>query len=619
VTEAANVWEIGPQASLAAGFQNPPEPEPLQPRDPVRVGGYTLIGRLGVGGMGVAYLARDEAGREVALKVVHAGLAEHEEFRARFIREVTAARRVSGRHTARVLDADALADPPWLATEYFRCWTLEQQVPRFGALTAENAGTLIAGLADALATMHARGLVHRDLKPSNILLAPDGPRIIDFGLARAADLTSLTTTGRLPGTPGYMAPEQIEGRETGPPADVFALGANLVYATTGTSPFWHNSPTTLMHRTVHGEPDLGAMPEGLREVTLRCLAKEAGDRPTAAELAAEFGDSAAARRHLGHSTPLVIFGGGPATEAVEDTDSGRGDLSETERIVPIGGGAISSRNIDFPPPARRRKPVLVIGATAAGLMVAALVALALATSGGSTAAPPVPAISSRSSISSSSTPSTAPPTSPSSRSGSAIPAQPPPLPRTLVGYSGRLLGQDLAWFLSLRIPAASAPWSGGGLWSAIAGPGCPGGAGHSVEAAPGWSPDPTHGGAAIDACAGTDLVASTVVPGQAATAHVTWTFTPGTAVSSCALFAYNAASPANRAFGDYTIAGRAGQFPMSGASHAGEWVELGVASPRGDGTVTVGLGDDQAGDAQHPSGPTVTATQVVAVCGGPST
>jgi len=716
VAEAANVWELGPQASLAAGFLNPPEPEPLQPRDPVRVGGYTLVGRLGVGGMGVAYLARDETGREVALKVVHAGLAEHEEFRARFIREVAAARRVSGRHTARVLDADVLADPPWLATEYFRCWTLAQQVPRFGALTAENARTLTAGLADALATMHARGLVHRDLKPSNILLAPDGPRIIDFGLARAADLASLTTTGRLPGTPGYMAPEQIEGRETGPPADVFALGACLVYAMTGTSPFWDGSPTTLMYRTVHGEPDLGAMPEELREVTLRCLAKEAAERPTAAVLAAEFATGAgtdegaavaggegaaggratagggkaiaggeaasdggkaataggeaasdggaaaaasgvkaaageaaaatgstaasaqdpdavrsdrapsAAARHLGHSTPLVIFGGETAIESVRDTDSGHDGLAETERIVPIGRGAISSQHIDFPPTTRRRKPGLVIGAAVGGLVAAALVALALATNGGSTTAPPTTAAGSRpssspltaSSSAPSSTPPTAPSTPPSSRSGSAIPAQPPPLPGTLVGYSGRLLGQNLAWFLSLRIPAASAPWSGGGLWSAIAGPGCLSGAGHGVDASPGWSPDPAHGGATIDACDGSDLVASTVPPGQAATAHVTWTFIPGTAVSSCALFAYNAASPANRAFGDYAIAGRAGQFPMSGASHAGEWVELGTAPPGADGTVTVGLGNDQVGDAQHPPGPTVTATQVVAVCGGPS-
>jgi hypothetical protein len=220
-------------------------------------------------------------------------------------------------------------------------------------------------------------------------------------------------------------------------------------------------------------------------------------------------------------------------------------------------------------------------------------------------------------ISPSSTPSSTQPP-PSSRSGSVIPAQPPPLPNTLVGYSGRLFGQNLAWFLSLRIPSTSAPWSGGGLWSAIAGPGCPSGAGHSVESSPGWSPDPTHGGATIDACDGTDLVASTALPGQAVTANVTWTFTPGTAVSSCALFAYNAASPANRAFGDYAIAGQAGQFPMSGASHAGEWVELGIASPGGDGTVTVGLGNDQINDAQHPPGPTVTATQVVTVCGGPS-
>ncbi|MEY9933517.1 serine/threonine protein kinase [Catenulispora sp. GP43] len=628
--EPANVWTLSPEASLAAGFLDPPEPEPLRPRDPERVGGYTLVGRLGVGGMGVAYLARDAGGREVALKVVHAGLAEHEEFRARFIREVAAARRVPGRHTARVLDADVLADPPWLATEYFRCWTLAQQVPRFGPLAAENAGTLIARLAEALAAMHAAGLVHRDLKPSNILLAPDGPRVIDFGIARAADLASLTTTGRLPGTPGYMAPEQIEGGPTGPPADVFALGANLVYATTGTSPFWDGSPATLMYRTVHAEPDLGTMPEALRAVTLRCLAKEAGERPTAAEVAAEFGVEAAA--------PIVI--GGPT--AIEDTDAGTGtgtgtsdsgsdsdsggsssstntgaiNRAETERIVISGAtavpggdpGADSGQKVDFPPHHRR----LVIATAAGGLVAAVAVALALATNGGSTASPPPPAArTSRSQA------SITPQNQPSSRSAAAIPGQPPPLPHALVGYSGRLLGQNLAWFQSLRIPASSAPWTGGGLWSAIAGPGCPSGAGHALSASAGWSADPAGGGAALASCGGGDLVASTVAPGEPPTAHVTWTFTPGSAVSACALFAYNATGPANLAFGDYALAGRAGQFPMSGASHAGEWVELGIAAPANDGTVTVGVANDQAVDAQRPPGSTVTAAQVVAVCGGP--
>ena len=612
MAKAANVWVLGPKSPLAAGFLNPPEPEPLQPRDPGRVGGYTLVGRLGVGGMGVAYLARDAAGREVALKVVHAGLSEHEEFRIHFIREVAAARRVPGRHTARVLDADVRADPPWLATEYFRCWTLAQQVPRFGPLTVENAGTLIAGLADALAAMHAIGLVHRDLKPSNILLAPDGPRIIDFGLARAAGLASLTSTGRLPGTPGYMAPEQIEGRETGPPADVFALGASLVYAMTGTSPFWDGAPTTLMYRTVHGEPDLLGMPEVLRELTRRCLAKEAGERPTAADLVAEFGASPDER------AATEVFDGKPAIEDIEVTDASRGDLAETERIVLSDRGARSSQNGDFLPPARRRRPGLAIAASVGGLAAAAVVALALATNSGSTATPPAPTVRPRPPTTPPSTPSTTPPTTSATRSASAIPAQPPPLPQTLVGYSGRLLGQNLAWFQSLNIPTASVPWSGGGLWSAIAGPGCPAGAGHGWEASTGWSPDAVPGGAP-GTCANADLTASAVPPGQAATAHVTWTFTPGTAVCICAVFAYNAASPANLAFGDYAFGGRAGQFPMSGASHAGEWVELGLAPPAADGTVTVGVGNDQLGDAQHAVGATVTAAQVVAVCGGPST
>jgi serine/threonine protein kinase len=589
--ETANVWTFGPQASLAAGFLNPPEPGPLLPRDPERVGGYTLVGRLGVGGMGVVYLARDDDGREVALKRVHSSLAEHEEFRARFIREVAAARRVPGRHTARVVDADVLADPPWLATEYFRCWTLAQQVPRFGPLTVDDIGTLTVRLAEALASMHAVGLVHRDLKPSNILLAPDGPRIIDFGIARAADLESLTATGGLHGTPGYMAPEQIEGSETGTPADVFALGACLVYATTGTSPFWDGSPTTLMYRTVHAEPDLDAMPEALRAVTLRCLAKEAGERPTAADLLAEFGD------------------GGTARQADANTEHAMTDV--TTAIVPGELRMESRQDIDFPPPDRRPRPWLAIGTAAAGLVVAAAVATALASNGDPASKPPATTARSQ--------PSTTPQSPPSSRTASAIPtrsATPPPLPQSLVGYSGRLLGQNLTWFQSLRIPTSSAPWSGGGLWSGIAGPGCPDGTGHSVSASPAWSADPARGGATFGGCDGSDLAASTVAPGQPATAHVTWTFTPGTAVSACALFAYNPTSPANLAFGDYALSGQAGQFPMSGASHAGEWVELGVVKPAAGGTVAVDLGNDQLGDAQHPPGRTVTAAQVAAVCGG---
>ncbi|MEZ0108796.1 serine/threonine protein kinase [Catenulispora sp. EB89] len=625
--EAANVWAFGPQASLAAGFLSPPEPEPLRPRDPERVGGYTLVGRLGAGGMGVAYLARDDAGREVALKRVHEGLAEHEEFRARFIREVAAARRVHSRHTARVVDADVLADPPWLATEYFRCWTLAQQVPRFGALTVENAGTLIARLAEALAAMHAAGLVHRDLKPSNILLAPDGPRIIDFGIARAADLAALTTTGRMHGTPGYMAPEQIEGRETGPPADVFALGACLVYATTGTSPFWDGSPTTLMYRTVHAEPDLGAMPEELREVALRCLTKEAEGRPTAVELAAEFAEYAVEQpeEHAAAAIEVAEADRGNDEAAVQpEAPVAHIVIDGTTAFVPEKPATESRQNIDIPPPDRRPRPGVVIATAAGGLVAAAAVALALATNGGSAAAPPTRISASQPSIAVRSHPATtAPSTSTStnatsSRSASAIPGQPPPLPRTLVGYSGRLLGANLAWFESLRIPASSAPWSAGGPWSAIAGPGCPDGAGHSLSASAGWSPDPARGGAAFGGCGGADLVAPTVAPGQTATAGVVWTFTPGPAVSECALFAYNAASPANLAFGDYSTAGRAGQFPMSGASHAGEWIELGIAAPAADGSLTVGIGNDQPADAGHPPGPTVTAAQVVAVCGGPS-
>lgn len=215
--------------------------QPLDPGEPQNIGAYRLLGRLGAGGMGRVYLGRSAGGRTVAVKVVHPHFALDEEFRARFRREVEAARRVGGQWTAPVLDADPEATVPWVATGYVAGPALSQAVTEHGPLPAHSVRVLGAGLAEALAAVHGLELVHRDVKPSNVLLTLDGPRLIDFGIARATDGTaSLTSTGVSVGSPGYMSPEQILGRGVTGAADVFSLGAVLAYAATGLRP----SPAT---------------------------------------------------------------------------------------------------------------------------------------------------------------------------------------------------------------------------------------------------------------------------------------------------------------------------------------------------------------------------------------
>ncbi len=207
---------------------------PLEAGEPTVIGPYRLLGRLGSGGMGRVYLGRSGGGRTVAVKIVHPHFALDEEFRARFRREVEAARRVGGAWTAPVLDADPDAPVPWVATGYAAGPTLTEAVREGAPLPAHSVRVLGAGLAEALAHVHSLGLVHRDVKPSNVLLTLDGPRLIDFGIARATDGTaSLTATGASVGSPGYMAPEQILGKPVTGAADVFSLGAVLVYAATG--------------------------------------------------------------------------------------------------------------------------------------------------------------------------------------------------------------------------------------------------------------------------------------------------------------------------------------------------------------------------------------------------
>ncbi|MEU1804958.1 protein kinase [Streptomyces sp. NPDC019937] len=256
--------------------------QPLGAEDPQVIGAYRLLGRLGSGGMGVVYLGRSAGGRTVAVKVVHAHFALDEEFRARFRREVDAARRVGGSWTAPVLDADPEARVPWVATGYVAGPSLSQAVNDEGPLPESSVRALGAGLAEALGAVHGLGLVHRDVKPSNVLLALDGPRLIDFGIARATEGTvSLTSTGASIGSPGYMSPEQILGLPVSGPADIFSLGAVLTYAATGEQPFPGDSSASLLYKVVHEEPQLGPeLSEELRDLVAACLAKDPADRPT---------------------------------------------------------------------------------------------------------------------------------------------------------------------------------------------------------------------------------------------------------------------------------------------------------------------------------------------------
>ncbi|MFE3119210.1 protein kinase domain-containing protein [Streptomyces niveus] len=258
--------------------------EGLQAGDPQEVGPYRLLKRLGGGGMGQVFLGRSRGGRLVAVKMVRPELALDAGFRKRFAREVAAARRVGGFYTAHVVGADPAADPPWLATAYIPGPSLQQAVSQHGPLPEGAQGLLTAGLAEGLAAVHNCEMVHRDLKPGNVLLAADGPRLIDFGIARAVEDTQLTGTGMVIGTPGFMAPEHLLGDHARPASDVFSLGAVLAYAATGRLPFGTGAPHAVNYRVVHERPDLSGLPAGLATLIADCLAKDASQRPTLAQI-----------------------------------------------------------------------------------------------------------------------------------------------------------------------------------------------------------------------------------------------------------------------------------------------------------------------------------------------
>ncbi|QKZ19546.1 serine/threonine-protein kinase [Streptomyces chartreusis] len=336
--------------------------QPLGVDEPTVVGPYRLLGRLGSGGMGRVYLGRSAGGRTVAVKIVHPHFALDEEFRARFRREVEAARRVGGAWTAPVLDADPEAPVPWVATAYAAGPSLTSAVADSGALPPPSVRALGAGLAEALAAVHELGLVHRDVKPSNVLLTLDGPLLIDFGIARAMDGTaSLTSTGVSIGSPGYMSPEQILGKGATGAADVFSLGAVLAYAATGEPPFSGDSSAALLYKVVHEEPELDALDDELRELVAACLVKDPGARPAPGEVARRLAPQGAARLVAGGWLP------GPLVEQVsrgavrllnleagEDVSSGpvRFDLPSVGAVETTAGGEAAGRATvgEFGPP-----------------------------------------------------------------------------------------------------------------------------------------------------------------------------------------------------------------------------------------------------------------------------
>ncbi|MFC7841480.1 protein kinase [Streptomyces sp. NPDC057382] len=265
----------------------------LRREDPRVVGSFRLHRRLGAGGMGVVYLGSDKKGQRVALKVIRPDLAEDQEFRSRFAREVSAARRIRGGCTARLVAADLDADRPWFATQYVPGPSLHDKVAAEGPLGAADVAAVGAALSEGLVAVHEAGVVHRDLKPSNILLSPKGPRIIDFGIAWATGASTLTHVGTAVGSPGFLAPEQVRGAAVTPATDVFSLGATLAYASMGDSPFGHGSSEVMLYRVVHEEPQLHGVPDALAPLVRACLAKNPEERPSTLQLSLRLKEIAA--------------------------------------------------------------------------------------------------------------------------------------------------------------------------------------------------------------------------------------------------------------------------------------------------------------------------------------
>jgi serine/threonine protein kinase len=289
----------------------------LEPSDPRLIGPFELVGRLGAGGMGRVFLGMSAAGRPVAVKIIHAGLAADPEFRARFSIEVAAARKVSGLFTALVVDADVDVQVPWLATAYVSGPSLSEAVRDRGPLPVASLVAMAAGLAKSLTAIHAAGVVHGDLKPSNVLLALDGPRVIDFGISQAAEAAPQARAGLVVGTPSFMSPEQAAGQAVGPLSDVFSLGTVLAFAATGRKPFGTGLATAVLERVVRGAPDLHGVPAEILPMIERCLVKDPAGRPAAAALLAEVTAIQAALGQPAESAPATGRDPGTASPVPE--------------------------------------------------------------------------------------------------------------------------------------------------------------------------------------------------------------------------------------------------------------------------------------------------------------
>ncbi|MBL0888663.1 serine/threonine-protein kinase [Myceligenerans indicum] len=336
---------------------------PLRPEDPRRLGPYRLLGVLGSGGMGTVYLGRTPDGEKVAVKVVRLDLTGELEFRERFAREVDAARRVAGSHTAGLVYADPHARQPWMATAFVLGPSLREAISESGPLDVPTLRALGLGLAEGLTTIHGAGLVHRDLKPGNVLLTTGGPRIIDFGIARALEATALTSVSQVLGTASYMSPEQVRGHEAGTPSDVFSFGCLLAYAATGRPPFGSGPAESVAYRVVHTEPDLDGVPRELAHLVRDCLAKDPAARPTPQQIVGRVTRDTT-RPVTWRTTPALNTMIASRAKAVRVLEA-RGDAEETEEFSPLSD--------DVPPaPApgdRRGAVVRIVAAAVAGLLL----------------------------------------------------------------------------------------------------------------------------------------------------------------------------------------------------------------------------------------------------------
>ncbi len=355
---------------------------PLSPADPTRVGPHEALARIGEGGMGEVLLVRTPAGGLAALKLVRDELAHDPEFRARFAREVRTAQRVHGPHTPSVLSADPEAAVPWMATEFVPGPTLKEAVRENGPFPEDSLRVLALGLANALQAIHAAGLMHRDLKPGNVLISPRGPQVIDFGIARAVEGTVLTKTGQSFGTPAYASPEQVVGKGLGPASDVFSLAGVVVFAATGRPPFGTGKAVEILTRVMDGEPGLDDVPQALRPLLARCLAKDPAERPTADDIVRTLSAQPlppAEHGWLPTQVNRAIEDHRSQTRAVVDSAPVPGSAGEVPGGTGDGGTGVGSDGVGgaapgaplTPPPGARARSALIAGAAALAVVTMA--------------------------------------------------------------------------------------------------------------------------------------------------------------------------------------------------------------------------------------------------------